>query len=80
MIKLGSQVKDPITGFEGTATARTTWLYGCDRIGVQAKKKEDGTVPELEWFDERQLENLGPDPEDPGGPQPDPVRCQDPRR
>ena len=34
-IKLGQEVRDRVTGFKGIATARTTYLQGCDRISVQ---------------------------------------------
>ena len=60
-IKLGDKVKDPITGYEGTATGKTTWLYGCARIAVQAPTDKDGKVPSLEWFDELQLVGAEPD-------------------
>ncbi len=33
-IKLGQEVRDNITGFQGVATARTLWLHGCERILV----------------------------------------------
>lgn len=35
MIKLGDKVKDKISGFEGLATARSEFLYGCVRILVE---------------------------------------------
>ena len=53
---LGKKVRDKITGFEGVAVAKTEWLYGCIRYGVQGLKvKEDGTLSEAQWFDEPQL-------------------------
>jgi len=70
MINLGDTAKDPITGYEGIVTGKTTWLYGCARIAIQAKMKKDGTVPALEWFDELQLECKKPD-KTIGGPQND---------
>ncbi len=58
-VKLGDEVKDPITGYEGIACARITYLQGCDRIGIQApamKAKDKLTeVPELYYVDEPQL-------------------------
>jgi len=75
-IKLGSKVKDTVTGFIGTAAGVTHWVYGCVRWGVQAESlKEDGTPLELQWFDERQLVVIGesdaPEPaEFTGGPRP----------
>jgi len=59
-IKLGDKVKDPITGFEGIAYSRISYLQGCDRIGIQApmiqKEGEAPIVPELYHVDEPQLE------------------------
>ena len=55
-IKLGNKCIDPITGFEGMATAKTEWLYGCTRFGLQGLLNKEGLVPELQWFDELQLE------------------------
>lgn len=56
-VELGDQVRDPITGFKGTAIARTSWLHGCVRILVQPKGNKEGTkVEEAQNFDEPQLE------------------------
>lgn len=58
-IILGTLVKDKVTGLEGIAENRCTFLYGCDRICVQPNKvSEDGTIPENHMFDECQLEVL----------------------
>jgi len=55
-IKLGEQVKDCITGFTGVVVARTEWLYGCVRLGVQSESLDDkGKVRDAIWFDEPQL-------------------------
>jgi hypothetical protein len=56
MIKLGDKVRDTISGFEGIATGRTTWLHGCERIGVQPQALHDGKPVENAWFDINQLE------------------------
>jgi hypothetical protein len=45
MVKLGQHVKDRVSGFEGIAIGKTTYLNGCDRILVQPKVKPDGTLP-----------------------------------
>ena len=50
MIKLGDDCKDPITGFQGIATAKTEWLYGCTRFGLQGPLTKEGLVSELQWF------------------------------
>jgi hypothetical protein len=52
-VKLGKRYRDTITGFLGTATSRTEYLYGCVRVVLEGHGKE-GT-PE-EWaFDEQRL-------------------------
>ncbi len=54
---LGKKVRDKISSFEGIAIAKTEWLYGCIRYGVQSEKlNKDGEVPEAQWFDETQLD------------------------
>ncbi len=72
-IELGQTVKDEITGYTGIAIGRSTWLHGCDTIGVQAKIKDDGVVPDVRWVDELRLKGLEKDP-DKGGPQITPQR------
>ena len=54
-IKLGQQVKDSITGYKGTVIGRTSFLYGCERIGVQGPLDKDGKVLDIVWFDEEQV-------------------------
>jgi hypothetical protein len=54
-IALGSVVRDPITNFSGTVIARTEWLWGCVRLGVQASEVKDGKPVEESWFDEERL-------------------------
>lgn len=51
-IKLGDEVKDEVTGFQGIAVARTNWMHGCDRIVIQPPVKEDGKHPDHCSFDE----------------------------
>lgn len=55
-IVLGSQIKDPITGFKGTAVAKYIYMTGCTRISVQPKVDKDGKIPEPGTFDESTLE------------------------
>lgn len=31
-VELGGLVKDVVTGFEGIATGKSTWLTGCDQF------------------------------------------------
>ena len=52
MVSLGQRVRDRITGFKGIVVARSQFMYGCVRIGVEGKSK----VGEIMWFDEQRLE------------------------
>lgn len=52
--KLGDRLRDTVTDFEGTATARYEYLNGCVRYQVERGKK-DGGIEEL-VFDEQRLE------------------------
>lgn len=53
VVELGDQVKDPVTGFKGTAVAITTWMFGCRRVTVQPKGLDkDGKLFETQSFDE----------------------------
>ena len=56
MIELGQKVRDQITGLEGIAYGRTTYLYGCDRITIQPPVDKDGKVPPAWECDEPQVE------------------------
>lgn len=58
MIGLGDKVKDTVSGFIGIATAKHSFLQGCDRISVQPSIDKDGKLPEVQSFDEPQLEVL----------------------
>ena len=87
MIKLGSKVRDNITGFTGIATARTEWLHGCARVTVQPQALHDGKPIDPFTFDEEQMEvveelpvQVSPDSSATvGGPKRDPGRKTDPR-
>jgi hypothetical protein len=58
MIKLGTKVKDSISGFEGIATARIEYLYGCVRVLVEPQGlNQDGKPIEAQYFDEQRLED-----------------------
>jgi hypothetical protein len=90
MIKLGSRVRDIVTGFEGIATSRTEWLHGCARIGIQPETLDkDGKVIDASVFDEQQVEivkEMAPRvakhvvSTPPGGPRKDPGRTNNPDR
>lgn len=55
-IKLGMKVKDTVSGLTGIAIARTEWLNGCTRYGIQPPVDSDGKVPASHWVDEPQIE------------------------
>jgi len=54
--KLGSKLKDAVTGFEGICVVRNQWLNNCNQYGLQPETlKDDGGVKDKGWFDEPQL-------------------------
>lgn len=55
---MGSTVKDSVTGYTGIAVARSVWMYGCARIGVDSQKLVKGKVAETQWLDEQRVEVL----------------------
>ena len=59
IIKLGDEVKDLITGYEGIVIARIDYLNGCVQYGVKARVK-DAALKEAEYIDKDQLVRLGP--------------------
>ncbi len=60
-IKLGDLVVDSVSGFKGVAIAQTTFLHGCRRVGIQPRIDKDGKLPNAQWFDEPQLQNMEPE-------------------
>lgn len=54
-IKLGDEVTDKVTGYTGIAIARTEWVYGCVRFGVQSQHLHEGKPIDAVWFDEAEL-------------------------
>lgn len=81
MVKLGSKVRDTITGYEGIATARSEFLNGCVSIQItRTEMTKDGDA-KADWFDEQRValveENVfraQPSPATAGGPQSYPPR------
>jgi len=58
--KLGSKVRDKLTGFIGYATARCRYINGCVQYEVTPAKLKDG-VPQKEWWiDWQRLEKYPP--------------------
>lgn len=54
-IKLGDEVKDTVSGFQGIALLRHSYLQGCDRICIQPPVNKDGELPKTATFDEPSL-------------------------
>lgn len=75
-VKLGKKYRDSISGFEGIATARYTFLHGCERILLEGGIGEDGKVRDL-VVDEQRLTDTPKATS--GGPMPGPPP-RDPRR
>ena len=54
---LGDEVRDLVTGYSGIIIARSEYLNGCIRYGVQRTKLTKESKPQdSEWFDEKQIE------------------------
>lgn len=68
-IKLGQEVKDRVTGYQGIIVSVTDFLNGCRRMAIQRKydPKKDEKTTEPEMFDEPDLILVGngilPEPE-----------------
>lgn len=60
MIKLGSKVRDSVSGFEGVAIARVEYLNGCTQYGVLPKIPADGKMPDAVYIDYQRLEVTEP--------------------
>jgi hypothetical protein len=83
-IKLGDKVRDKITGFKGSAVARTEWLNGCVRITIQPQAIKDGKPVGTDCFDIEQIKVIGKSSlsvtKTSGGPMPAVNRNPDPTR
>jgi len=56
MIKLGDEVRDKLTEFQGIVVAKAQYLYGCQWINVVPKFLHEGQTIENAWFDEDRFE------------------------
>ena len=54
-VEFGKEYEDSNTGLKGKAVSVSKWEFGCIRIALQPKAKEDGTVPDILWLDEQSL-------------------------
>lgn len=55
-IKLGNKVKDRISGYTGTATARCEYLDRAPHVLVEAQATENGARATEGWYAESRLE------------------------
>lgn len=58
-IKLGQEVRDPVSGYKGTVIGVCEFINGCRRFGVQAKYDPKALIRDSLtsiWFNEFQLE------------------------
>lgn len=56
-ITLGTKVRDKITGFEGIATGRATYITGCDQICI-TPQAEGGDFKSSHWVDDARVETI----------------------
>ena len=78
-IEFGKAYKDKITGLVGVAVAISKYQYGCIRVALQPKLKEDGGMSAIIWLDEPQLEDVLISDTSPGGPRDNPINHIDPK-
>ncbi len=57
-IKLGSKVRDKVTGFTGIATAKIEYLNGCIQICIKPPVDKNNKMPDVEYVDIDQIEIL----------------------
>ena len=55
-VKLGTKVKDSVTGFVGFATARCVYLNGCVQFEITPEELKDGVPQKEYWLDEQRVE------------------------
>ncbi len=52
----GDEVKEKITGFQGTITGTCFYLTGCNQYLITAKQVDDSKEPIALWYDEGRIE------------------------
>ncbi len=67
-VKLGTKVRDKVTGFVGVVTARTEWMTGCATVAIQAEARVDKRPDDPFWVDEIRVEGFKAAPAMVGGP------------
>ncbi len=82
--KLGSKMRDTITGYEGTVVATLVYINGTRTAALQAGELKDGKPHDNQWFDVERLEPVAPAPvrktRPSGGPQSDAAERSGPSR
>lgn len=58
MERFGKKGRDKVTQFEGTITAKCSYMYGCDQLLLTPTIDNDGKKRDGEWFDEGRVEVL----------------------
>ena len=56
--ELGTKLRDTISGYEGIAISRIEFLNGCVQYALRVKVGKDQKLPEVEYFDSQQLEEV----------------------
>ncbi len=59
--KLGSLLKETISGMQGIAVSHTTYINGCERYGIRSREMKDGKPSETCYFDYEELELIQED-------------------
>jgi len=86
---MGVKARDVVSKYTGIVMGRTEYVFGCSRVLIHAEETRDGKPVDGYWFDEPQVEVIGPSvlasqtavpPAPRGGPAPDPARRADPAR
>ena len=53
-------VEDTISGAKGKIVGRIEYVYELPKIGIQSSVNTDGTIPTIQWFNEKQLKLITP--------------------
>jgi hypothetical protein len=58
-VELGRTYKDIVTGFKGVATSITTYIAGCESVGLTPKINDKGETGTICEFDITRLKLIG---------------------
>jgi hypothetical protein len=59
--QFGILVEDAVTGFQGMAIGKCTYISGCTQVLVQPRVGEDKKRVDSEWFDIQRVRQVGAD-------------------